>query len=124
MKVTHKAGESEESRLCDLWRCGTGDAVEVSPVMGNGFKVGQLPVDKFDTVLMFATGSGIAPIKALIESDDLQVTQPPSSPAPVALLTCVSRQTERCLLAELMIVAKGMAFTSACNIGCSCPVLV
>lgn len=53
--------------------------------MGNGFKVGQLPVDKFDTVLMFATGSGIAPIKALIESDDLQVTHPQFARASVPL---------------------------------------
>lgn len=52
-----------------------GDAVEVSPVMGNGFKIGQLPVDKYDTILIFATGTGIAPIKALIESEDLQVKQ-------------------------------------------------
>lgn len=52
-----------------------GEKVEVSPVMGNGFKVGQIPVEKFDTVLMFATGSGIAPVKALIESDDLQIKQ-------------------------------------------------
>lgn len=41
--------------------------------MGNGFKVGQLPLDQFPTLLLFATGSGIAPVKALIESEDLQV---------------------------------------------------
>lgn len=56
-----------------------GDSVDVSPVMGKGFPIAQLPADKFSTILMFATGSGIAPVKALIESPDLQV--PPSRPA-------------------------------------------
>lgn len=55
-----------------------GDTVEVSPVMGNGFPVskqldlfqyppvpeGEQPKD----VLLFATGSGIAPIRSVIES--------------------------------------------------------
>ena len=48
--------------------------------MGNGFKVGQLPVADFDTVLLFATGSGIAPVKALIESQDLRVAPAPPPP--------------------------------------------
>lgn len=41
--------------------------------MGKGFPIGQLPADQYSTILMFATGSGIAPVKALIESPDLQV---------------------------------------------------
>ena len=45
--------------------------------MGNGFKVGQLPVADYDTLLLFATGTGIAPVKALIESQDLQACTAP-----------------------------------------------
>jgi len=48
--------------------------VDVSPVMGKGFPIAKLPAEQYDTVLLFATGSGIAPVKALIESADLQVT--------------------------------------------------
>lgn len=51
-----------------------GDSVDVSPVMGKGFPIAKLPVDQYDTVLIFATGSGIAPVKALIESADLQAS--------------------------------------------------
>lgn len=51
-----------------------GDSVDVSPVMGKGFPIAKLPAEQYDTVLLFATGSGIAPVKALIESADLQVT--------------------------------------------------
>jgi hypothetical protein len=57
-----------------LQACHAGDSVEVSPVMGKGFPMAKLPVEQYSTVLMFATGSGIAPVKALIESSDLQVS--------------------------------------------------
>lgn len=70
---------------------GAGDAVEVSPVMGNGFKVGQLPVADFDTLLLFATGSGIAPVKALIESQDLQACTAPSLVATAFRYPCFAR---------------------------------
>lgn len=55
--------------------CGTseGDSVEVSPVMGKGFPVDRIPADSHSTVHIFATGSGISPIKALIESGALDV---------------------------------------------------
>lgn len=43
-----------------------GEVVEVSGVMGNGFEIGK--VSDSDCVLMFATGSGISPIRSLIES--------------------------------------------------------
>eukprot|EP00882_Tetradesmus_deserticola_P006381 GHRQ01006711.1.p1 GENE.GHRQ01006711.1~~GHRQ01006711.1.p1 ORF type:complete len:324 (+),score=160.03 GHRQ01006711.1:989-1960(+) len=49
-----------------------GAEVAVSPVMGKGFSVDQIPADAHPTVLLFATGSGISPIKALIESGDLE----------------------------------------------------
>lgn len=41
--------------------------------MGKGFPIAKLPAERYSTILMFATGSGIAPVKALIESPDLQV---------------------------------------------------
>lgn len=53
-----------------------GDAIEVSQVLGNGFAMEEnLDGFKYDfptqNVLLFAAGSGIAPIKAAMESGDL-----------------------------------------------------
>lgn len=48
--------------------------VAVSPVMGKGFPVDSVPADKVDTMLIFATGSGISPIAALIEDGALDAT--------------------------------------------------
>ncbi|XP_020100509.1 fruit protein pKIWI502 [Ananas comosus] len=46
-----------------------GDVVEVSAVMGRGFAIERIsPPHAFPTVLIFATGSGISPIRSLIES--------------------------------------------------------
>lgn len=42
-------------------------------MQGKGFPVDRIPADSHSTVYMFATGSGISPIKALIESGDVQV---------------------------------------------------
>ena len=39
--------------------------------MGKGFPVGTIPSPAFHTVFLFATGSGISPIKALVESGAL-----------------------------------------------------
>ncbi|KAJ4825176.1 hypothetical protein Tsubulata_022543 [Turnera subulata] len=52
--------------LCGLKR---GDVVELSAVMGKGFPIEKIerPED-YSTVLIFATGSGISPIRSLIES--------------------------------------------------------
>lgn len=44
-----------------------GDVIQSSPVMGKGFPFSSLPTPPSD-VLLFATGSGIAPIRAAIES--------------------------------------------------------
>lgn len=57
--------------------CGAaaGTEVLVSAPMGNGFNVDSVPPADFPTVLIFATGSGISPIKALIESGALQADQ-------------------------------------------------
>ncbi|CAN8293352.1 unnamed protein product [Cochlearia groenlandica] len=59
------AGSTAEI-LCGLKK---GETVELSPVMGNGFDIDQIhPPEEYPTVLIFATGSGISPIRALIES--------------------------------------------------------
>ena len=47
--------------------------VAVSPVMGKGFPVDRVPASDFDTMLIFATGTGISPIKALIDAGALDV---------------------------------------------------
>ncbi|XP_057485827.1 fruit protein pKIWI502-like, partial [Actinidia eriantha] len=52
-----------------LCRLRKGDVVELTQVMGRGFNVDQiLPPEEYSTVLIFATGSGISPIRSLIES--------------------------------------------------------
>ncbi|OVA14235.1 Phenol hydroxylase reductase [Macleaya cordata] len=52
--------------LCGL---NEGDVVELSPVMGKGFDIDQIsPPEEFPNVFIFATGSGISPIRSLIES--------------------------------------------------------
>jgi len=57
---------SASGLLCSL---GKGDRVELSQVMGNGFNVEQVaPAEDFPTVLLFATGSGISPIRSLMEA--------------------------------------------------------
>ncbi|KAJ0725070.1 putative phenol 2-monooxygenase (NADPH) [Helianthus annuus] len=59
------AGSTAEL-LCGL---GKGDVVELSPVMGKGFGVDQIsPPEDYQSVFIFATGSGISPIRSLIES--------------------------------------------------------
>ncbi|KAL0723519.1 hypothetical protein Bca4012_038118 [Brassica carinata] len=59
------AGSTAEI-LCGLKK---GETVELSPVMGNGFEVEQIdPPEEYPTVLIFATGSGISPIRSLIET--------------------------------------------------------
>ncbi|CAH9139837.1 unnamed protein product [Cuscuta epithymum] len=51
--------------LCNLQK---GDVVELSSVMGKGFEIDLIsPPEKYQTVLIFATGSGISPIRSLIE---------------------------------------------------------
>lgn len=58
--------------LCDIAK---NAEVEVSPVMGKGFPIDKIPATDISTVLMFATGSGISPLKALIESGVLDTKQ-------------------------------------------------
>ena len=62
------------------WSPGTGwltgaDAgaeLEMSQVMGGGFKVGDDVLDNIESVLLFAVGSGISPIRSTIESGVLK----------------------------------------------------
>ncbi|KAK4430271.1 Fruit protein [Sesamum alatum] len=52
--------------LCGLQK---GDVVELSPAMGKGFDIDRIsPPEDYQTVLIFATGSGISPIRSLIEA--------------------------------------------------------
>ncbi|XVF44244.1 hypothetical protein PTKIN_Ptkin02bG0104800 [Pterospermum kingtungense] len=63
--VKSVAGSTAEL-LCGLKK---GDVVELGQVMGNGFNIDKInPPEDYPTVLIFATGSGISPIRSLIES--------------------------------------------------------
>ncbi|KAL3130519.1 hypothetical protein ABBQ38_008334 [Trebouxia sp. C0009 RCD-2024] len=64
--------DSTASLLCNI---SSGAEVSVSPVMGKGFRMERAPTTEHPTCLLFATGSGISPIKALIESNELQGRQ-------------------------------------------------
>lgn len=50
--------------------------MQVTSVMGKGFPIEKLPAAEVTHVWIFATGTGIAPIKALIESPSFEVTIP------------------------------------------------
>ena len=54
--------------VCDL---AEGDALEITEANGNGYKFAEIAEDVTD-VLLFATGSGIAPLKATLESGVLK----------------------------------------------------
>eukprot|EP00897_Mesotaenium_endlicherianum_P003520 jgi/Mesen1/3196/ME000185S02337 len=52
-----------------ICRLSKGDKVEISQVMGKGFPVDRLtPPEEFPTVVLLATGSGISPVRSLIEA--------------------------------------------------------
>jgi ferredoxin-NADP reductase len=61
-----------------MWN-GTGTApalqVQVSEPAGKGFPLEKVPPSEVDTMLIFATGTGISPIKALIDADALQAKE-------------------------------------------------
>lgn len=59
-----RQGETAEA----LASATAGTAIQVSSVMGKGFKLDKIPPTSFPNIYIFATGSGISPIKALIES--------------------------------------------------------
>ena len=60
---------SAAAALCEA---APGATVDASPVLGSGFPMDRAPPSSFHTMLLFATGSGIAPVRALIESGALQ----------------------------------------------------
>ncbi|GAX86557.1 hypothetical protein CEUSTIGMA_g13964.t1 [Chlamydomonas eustigma] len=45
-----------------------GGQLLVSTAQGKGFALDKIPVSDVDIVLMFATGSGVSPLKSVIES--------------------------------------------------------
>merc|ERR1712146_223293 len=54
--------------LCDKERVGS--TITISPPMGNGFPLKtMLEEDKVDTLLLLCVGSGISPIRSIVESD-------------------------------------------------------
>jgi len=67
-----KAQGGTSDQLC---RLRAGDRLECSPVMGGGFPLDQAPPADFDTLLLFATGSGISPVRACIESGALRAAE-------------------------------------------------
>jgi NAD(P)H-flavin reductase len=69
--LVKNAGETAE-KLCSST---AGSDVEISSVMGKGFPVDKIPPSSFDRVFIFATGSGIAPIKAIIEAGVLKPSE-------------------------------------------------
>uniref|UniRef100_A0A7N0VB02 FAD-binding FR-type domain-containing protein n=1 Tax=Kalanchoe fedtschenkoi TaxID=63787 RepID=A0A7N0VB02_KALFE len=63
--VKSVAGSTAEV-LCGLEK---GDVVELTQAMGGGFDLNRIsPPEEYPAVLIFATGSGISPIRSLIES--------------------------------------------------------
>ena len=63
--------------------------MDVSPVIGSGFPVDRAPPEQYPTLVVFATGTGIAPIKALIESSSLDVS-PLAAPCCILLVLCLA----------------------------------
>lgn len=63
-----KRSEGTAGAICAMSK---GDKIEVSPVMGKGFVLAPIsPAEAFPNVFIFATGSGISPIRALIEATE------------------------------------------------------
>lgn len=64
--LVKKVPGSTAELLCDMRK---GEVVELSAVMGKGFPLERIsPPDVAQTVLIFATGSGISPIRSLVEA--------------------------------------------------------
>ncbi|KAK9837357.1 hypothetical protein WJX84_001967 [Apatococcus fuscideae] len=63
-----RQGETAEA-ICSV---AEGGNVDVSHVMGKGFPMDKAPHETIKELLIFATGSGISPIRSLIESGIIQ----------------------------------------------------
>ena len=59
---------------CSFLSSFAGGNVDVSHVMGKGFPMDKAPHETIKELLIFATGSGISPIRSLIESGIIQVS--------------------------------------------------
>jgi|TARA_B110000977_G_scaffold98987_2_gene130103 ferredoxin-NADP reductase len=63
--------KSVDGTAGDICAMKPGDTLGVSPAMGNGFDLGKAPASETPNTLLFATGSGISPIRSLIQSGAL-----------------------------------------------------
>lgn len=68
-----KTNDGTAGDICSLKE---GQELELSAVMGKGFRVEErAPAKLCPRVVLFATGTGIAPIKALIDSGELDIAK-------------------------------------------------
>ncbi|QDZ18158.1 putative FAD/NAD(P)-binding oxidoreductase [Chloropicon primus] len=71
VEIVVKTNDGTAGAICAL---GKGEELDVSPVMGKGFAVeDKAPLSTCKNVYLVATGTGIAPIRALIQSGDLEI---------------------------------------------------
>ena len=70
-KVVQLLIKSVDGTAGDICAMKPGDKLDVSPAMGGGFDLGKAPANETPTTLLFATGSGISPIRSLIMSGTL-----------------------------------------------------
>jgi NAD(P)H-flavin reductase len=68
LELLIKSTEGTAGEICALKE---GATVDVSPPMGGGFDLGKAPIAESPNALLFATGSGISPIRALVKSGAL-----------------------------------------------------
>lgn len=52
----------------DIVKLSAGDSLQISDVMGKGFGMSAAPPDQVDTLLIFATGTGISPIGSMLDA--------------------------------------------------------
>ena len=71
VEMVIKTNDGTAGAICDL---GEGSVLDVSAVMGKGFNFAdRAPVETCQKVYLIATGTGIAPIRALINSGELDI---------------------------------------------------
>ena len=71
VEMVIKRNDSTAGDVCDL---GKGEQLEVSVVQGKGFRAEErAPASACPRVFLFATGTGIAPMRALINSGELDI---------------------------------------------------
>lgn len=71
VEMVIKTNDGTAGAICGLDQ---GSELDVSPVMGKGFRVEErAPLSSCKHVYLIATGTGIAPIRALIDSGELDI---------------------------------------------------